>query len=131
MFIRRFILLLVMVLVSQPVYASQSAAPLDPFLGIIGALALLGIIFFILIVTSTVFLIQHRSTPARRKYGKKAEVISYILILPFPIFVMVMSIADGSLWDNITQILTISAIVAIPGLLSAFLAYKVEILPAD
>jgi Ca2+/Na+ antiporter len=130
MFIPRFIL--VMVLASQPVYASQSAAPLALFLlGIIGALALLGIIFFILIIASTVFLIQRRSTPARRKYGKTAEMISYILILPFPVFIMVMSIVDGSLWDNITQILTISAMVAIPGLLSAFLAHKVELLPAE
>jgi len=127
-FIRGFILLLVMVLASQPVYASLSAGPIIFWiLGILAAFALLGIILLTFIIISTVFLIQRRSTPARRKYGRVAEILSYIFTFPFLIFILAVSIAEGL---NI-EALALCAIVAIPGGLSAFLAHKVKKLPAE
>ncbi len=132
-FISRFILLLFMVLAFQPVYASIviSNQAVVFLLGIFALLVLLGIIFLGLIITSTVFLIQRRSTPARRKYGKVAKILSYILMLPLPLFILVMLIAEGSLWKGITLVLIACAVVIIPGGLSAFLAHKVKKLPAE
>jgi len=135
--IHRFILLLVMVLAAQPVYASVGITT-EGFIFLFGGIALLfilGIIFLGLIITSTVFLIQRRSTPGRRKYGKVAEIISYILMFPLPLFVLVMLIvgglAKGSFWEGITPALIACAVAIIPGGLSAFLAHKVKNLPAE
>ena len=135
--IHRFILLLVMVLAAQPVYASVGITT-EGFIFLFGGIALLfilGIIFLGLIITSTVFLIQRRSTPGRRKYGKVAKILSYILMFPFPLFVLVMLIvgglAKGSFWEGITPALIACAVAIIPGGLSAFLAHKVKNLPAE
>jgi len=95
-------------------------------------LVLLGIIFLGLIITSTVFLIQRRSTPARRKYGKVAEILSYILMFLLPLFGFGMLIAYSSLQrDALTTVLIACAIAIVPGGLSAFLAHKVKKLPAE
>lgn len=130
--ILRFIL--VMVLVAQPVYATRviSTEGIIFLFGGFALLVLLGIIFLGLIITSTVFLIQRRSTPARRKYGKVAEILSYILMFPLPLFVLVMLIATGSFpREGLTVLLIACAIAIVPGGLSAFLAHKVKKLPAE
>jgi multisubunit Na+/H+ antiporter MnhE subunit len=134
--IHRFIMLLLMVLAAQPVYASRMGGEAVIFLlGIFALFVLLGIIFLGLIITSTVLLIQRRSTPARRKYGKVAKIISYILMLPLPLFFSVMLIVSGGLakdiWEGIALVLVACAIAIVPGGLSAFLAHKVNNLPAE
>jgi len=132
--IHRFILLLVMVLAVQPVYAYRgpSEEAIILLLGGIALLILLGIIFLGLIITSTVFLIQRRSTPGRRKYGKVAEILSYILMFPLPLFVLVMLFIVGNIHESsITPVLIACAIPIIPGGLSAFLAHKVKNLPEN
>ncbi len=126
--------ILVMVLVAQPVYAYRgpSEEALILLLGGFALLVLLGIIFLGLIITSTVFLIQRRSTPARRKYGKVAEILSYILMFLLPLFGFGMLIAYSSLQrDALTTVLIACAIAIVPGGLSAFLAHKVKKLPAE
>ncbi|GEM_PF-1742904 len=134
--IHRFIVLLVMVLAAQPVYAFVGMT--NEGLILLGAVALLfilGIIFLCLIIISTVFLIQRRSTPGRRKYGKVAKILSYILMFPFPLFVLVMLIVGGftnvPFWESIAVLLIACAIAIVPGGLSAFLAHKVKNLPAE
>lgn len=129
--IHRFILLLVMVLAAQPVYAFRMSTEGIIFLfGGLVLLALLGVIYLGLIITSIVFLSQHRSTPARQKYGKVTEILSYILIFPLPLFVLVMLMAsNSSSQEAITAILIACAIAIVPGGLSAFLAHKVKKYP--
>ncbi len=134
--IHRFIVLLVMVLAAQPVYAFVGMTN-EGFilLGAVALLFILGIIFLCLIIISTVFLIQRRSTPGRRKYGKVAKIFSYILMFPFPLFVLVMLIVGdltkGSFWESIAVLLIACAIAIVPGGLSVFLAHKVKNLPAE
>jgi hypothetical protein len=132
-FVRGLILLLVMVLASQPVYATRLGDVGVFFAGafFIGLPCL--IILLIFIIISAVFLIQRRSTSGRRTYGKVAEVISYLLILPLPIFVFWFSASHGSnsFGESLVVALVVCAAAAIPGGLSAFLAHKVKKLPAE
>ncbi len=132
-FIRGFILLLVMVLASQPVYATRLGDVGVFFVGAFFIALPCLIILLIFIIISAVFLIQRRSTSGRRKYGKVAEVISYLLILPLPIFVFWFSSSHGRspLGESIVAALIVCAAAAIPGGLSAFLAHKVKKLPAE
>jgi hypothetical protein len=96
-------------------------------LGGIAMLILFGIIFLVLIIISTVFLRQRRSTSGRRKYGKVAEILSYILMFPLPLFVLVMLfIDDNGPSGGIAVILIACAIPIVLGGLSAFIAHNVK-----
>jgi hypothetical protein len=120
----RFILILFMVFTSITAHASggyEGLAVIILFMYV--ALPCL-VIFLGFIITSTVFLIQHRSTSARQTYGKVAQILSILLIFPFPIIILL--IYNDSIFRNITILLVACAIMVIPGALSAFLAHKVK-----
>ena len=87
------------------------------------------VILLAFIITSTIFLIQRRTTSVRRIYGKVAQVLSILLIFPFPIFVLL--IFSNAISRNIIPILVTWTIMVIPGALSIFLAHKVKNLPLE
>jgi hypothetical protein len=128
-FIRHFILFLV-VLASQPVFASGGELALVGlfFFGVIFLALPCAIILFVLIIISTILLIQHRFSPNRQLYGKVAEIISYILIPPFPIFVIwFLSVhATSTTEEKIIAGLITCTIATIFGGISVFLARKVK-----
>jgi len=130
----RFMLILLMVFTSITAHASGNYDGLI-VIAISVYLTLPCLVIFLgFIITSTVFLILRRSmSSARRTYGKVAQVLSIILIFPFPIIIVWIynSIEYKGFFQDISLMLVACAIMAIPGILSAFLAYKVKNLPLE
>lgn len=125
----RFFLILLMVFTSITAHASGDYEGLFVILVFLYVALPCLVIFLGFIITSIVFLIQRRSTSARQTYGKVAQVLSILLIFPFPIIVLL--IYSDSILKNILLILVACAITGIPGALSAFLAHKVKNLPPE
>jgi hypothetical protein len=131
-FIRHFTLFLV-VLASQPVFASGGLGLIGLFVGMMFLALPCAIVLLVLIIISTILLIQHRFSPNRQLYGKVAEIISYILIPPFPIFVIWFLSVDSSspTEEKIIIGFVLCAIAVIFGGISVFLARKVKNLSSE